>query len=96
VLGGGRRWTGTLVIAYVQVTGRPTRVGFVCGRRVGRAVVRNRGRRLLKEAWRSLSPRIREGFDLVLVARPEIRGAQLQDVREDLAETLAAGEVMDA
>jgi ribonuclease P protein component len=84
------------VIAYVQVTGRPTRVGFVCGRRVGRAVVRNRGRRLLKEAWRSLSPRVRHGFDLVVVARPEIRGTRLQDVREDLAEALTAGGVMDA
>jgi ribonuclease P protein component len=95
VLGSGRRFSGGLVIAYVQVTGRPTRVGFVCGRRVGRAVVRNRGRRLLKEAWRSLSPEVREGFDLVVVARPEIRGAELGDVRGDLAAALTACGVVD-
>jgi ribonuclease P protein component len=83
------------VIAYVQVTGHPTRVGVVCSRRVGGAVVRNRARRLLKEAWRGLSPRVRDGFDLVVVARPEIRGAGLGAIRSDLAATLAAGGVMD-
>jgi len=59
------------------------------------AVVRNRARRLLKEAWRGLSPRVRDGFDVVVVARPEIRGAGLAAVRTDLATILAAGGVMD-
>jgi len=50
---------------------------------------------LLKEAWRSLSPEVREGFDLVVVARPEIRGAELGDVRGDLAAALTACGVVD-
>ena len=83
------------MIAYVQVTGHPTRVGVICGRRVGMAVVRNRARRLVKEAWRGLSPRVQDGFDVVVVARPEIRGAGLAAVRTDLATILAAGGVMD-
>jgi ribonuclease P protein component len=95
VLRGGKRVAGGLVIAYVQVTGHPSRVGFVCGRGVGGAVARNRARRLLKEAWRLLLPRVQDGFDLVVVARPEIRGADMGRVGEDMAAAMAAAGVVD-
>ena len=83
------------MIAYVQATGGPTRVGYVCSRTVGSAVVRNRARRLMKEAWRGLLPRVREGFDLVLVARPRIRDAGMLQVQADLTETLEPAGVVD-
>jgi ribonuclease P protein component len=46
------------------------RLGLAVPRTVGTAVVRNRMKRLLREAWRELLPDVPPGRDYVLVARP--------------------------
>ena len=48
----------------------PSRLGLAVPRSVGSAVVRNRMKRLLREAWRELLPDVPAGHDYVLVARP--------------------------
>jgi len=48
------------------------RVGFTCSRKVGKAVARNRARRRLREAARAVMPQLgREGWDYVLIGRPD-------------------------
>jgi ribonuclease P protein component len=61
----------TLTLIYVK-SGPPgsLRVGFSVSRKVGKAVVRNRIKRLMREACRKLLPEIRTGHMLVFVARP--------------------------
>jgi ribonuclease P protein component len=46
------------------------RLGLAVPKSVGNAVVRNRVKRQLRETWRELVPRARQGHDYVLVARP--------------------------
>jgi ribonuclease P protein component len=46
------------------------RLGLAVPRSVGSAVVRNRMKRLLREAWRELLPKVPPARDYVLVARP--------------------------
>jgi len=48
------------------------RLGLAVPRAVGSAVVRNRVKRLLREAWRELLPTVPVGCDYVLVARPGV------------------------
>jgi ribonuclease P protein component len=48
---------------------RATRCGFVVGKRVGQAVVRNRAKRRVREAVRLCLPHIISGYDLVFVVR---------------------------
>lgn len=67
---------------------------FVAGRKVGGAVARNRARRILRTAWRELAPRVREGYDIALVARVSIRGAKTQDVVAEMTELLLPAQVM--
>lgn len=46
------------------------RLGLAVPRSVGSAVVRNRMKRLLREAWRTLLDEVPAGRDYVIVARP--------------------------
>jgi ribonuclease P protein component len=48
---------------------RPSRLGITASRRVGNAVVRNRMKRLVREAFRQSSGLLPEGHDLVVICR---------------------------
>ncbi len=69
------------------------RLGLAVPRAVGSAVVRNRMKRLLREAWRAHLSAVPAGHDYVLVARPglaepaEARG--LEWLAGEVAEVLA-------
>jgi ribonuclease P protein component len=67
------------------------RLGLAVPRAVGSAVVRNKMKRLLREAWRSLLPSVPAGHDYVLVARPGLA----EPAQSRGAEWLA-GEVAEA
>ncbi|WP_084521338.1 ribonuclease P protein component [Thermus islandicus] len=73
---------------YVSVKWLPApevRVGIVVSRRVGKAVVRNRVRRRLKEILRRLHL---PGAHLLLVASPEAREAGFAELFQDVVRAL--------
>ena len=72
----------------------PPRAAWVTGKRVGSAVARNRARRLLREAWRVLWPRVREDHDLVLVARGPFGKARSPEVTEEIEDLLAQADLI--
>jgi ribonuclease P protein component len=75
-LGSERVWPHTLLVLYVAPNDLDhTRVGITVSSRVGKAVVRNRVRRRLREA---LQPRLAQlgiGKDVLVIARPRSAGA---------------------
>jgi ribonuclease P protein component len=70
------------------------KVGVAAGRTVGTAVVRNRAKRLLREAMRPLIPNIASGFDLILIARPGLVSAALDDTRRALLTLLQRAQIL--
>ena len=79
------------VIVYARRSRYPyARLGITTGKKVGGAVQRNRARRLLREAYRGLAPRIGGHWDIVLVARArvlQLKSTQLQPVLQRMLET---------
>jgi ribonuclease P protein component len=77
---------------------RGARLGLSAGRKIGKAVTRNKVRRAVREAFWELRDLIQPGRDYVIVARPGAEGLlerEGQDgVRASLAELMqdAAGE----
>lgn len=58
------------LVVYARRTGRPgNRVGITVSNKIGKAVVRNRVRRRLREIYRLHEAEVFRGTDLVIVAR---------------------------
>lgn len=58
------------VVVYVQKNrSSQNRLGLTCGKAVGKAVTRNRVKRLIRESYRLYEDSIKSGYDIVIVAR---------------------------
>ena len=70
------------------------KVGVTAGRTVGTAVYRNRAKRLLREAMRPLILNIASGLDLILIARPGLVSATLEETRQALLTLLQRAQIL--
>jgi len=78
----GKSYAPPLVVLVAQVHEQAgTYIGVTAGRAVGNAIHRNRVKRLLREALRPLLPNLASGWNLILIARPGMVGASLEDTR---------------
>ena len=58
------------LVMYARRNGQNRcRLGITAGKKLGKAVVRNRAKRRLRELYRSSLPQLKPGYDFVLVAR---------------------------
>jgi ribonuclease P protein component len=73
-----------LVLSYMPNNLEYSRFGFVVGGRLGKAVLRNRIKRRMREATRTRlqEQEIARGWDIVLIARHPIVTASFQQVDE--------------
>jgi ribonuclease P protein component len=67
-----------------------TRVGITVGKRIGGAVRRNRCRRVIREAYRALLPRVNRGWDIVFVARRRTVFLKSTEIRQIMESQLKA------
>lgn len=87
----GKSYVSPLVVVYaLKNRTKNVRVGITTSKKVGNAVQRNRSRRVIREAFRALAPRVRPGFDLVLVARGKTPYVKSTNVRRQLERQLQA------
>ena len=103
----GKSYAHPLVVLIVQTydprsapqidsTDQPRlKIGVTAGRTVGTAVYRNRAKRLLREAMRSLIPDIKPGLDLIVIARPGLVSATLEETRNALLTLLQRAQILN-
>lgn len=63
--------------------GAPARIGIVATKRVGNAVVRNRIKRLVREAFRTLTGLFPDGVDVVVIGRAGTQLLHADHVRDE-------------
>lgn len=84
-----RSWAHPLMVLYAAPNNQElTRVGISTSKRIGKAVARNRAKRLIREAARKALPDILGGRDLVFVARGAIAEASYQQVNSAVEQLL--------
>ena len=77
---------------YVRPNGlAQSRLGITTTRRLGKAVVRNRARRLVREAYRKNQSRVPGGFDFVFVVRRPLLSMTSTELDPLLVEAASKG-----
>lgn len=77
-----------VVIIYRKNDLAYNRKAFLASKKVGNAVLRNRARRLMKEAFRQLEDSAEIGYDLLFIARSAIRDSKCADVKKSIEAAL--------
>jgi ribonuclease P protein component len=81
----GRSWSHPLLVLVALPSSLPcSRFGFIVSKRIGKAVVRNHVKRLLREAARARIGIVSPGWDILLIARTPIVEADFLRIGEAL------------
>ena len=91
----GSSWRHPLcILLSKQGGGAVSRFAFIASKRVGKAVLRNRVKRLLREAVRLHLNEIQPGWDCVWIARPQLSQASFAEVETAVLHLLAQAKLL--
>lgn len=81
----GARVSGDCLVFIVlpRGAGSPLRLGITASRKVGNAVVRNRARRLIREAFRAFFTELPSALDIVVIVRRPLGERKLSAVLDE-------------
>ncbi len=89
-----KSYVGPFAVIYIMNNrGLGVRLGITTGKKIGKAVCRNRARRVITAAFRECLPSISGNFDIVIVARPRILTAKSTAVGESFKKLFKTAEI---
>ena len=90
----GKAWVDELIVMKALPNKLDfSRCGFSVTKDVGKAVVRNRVRRLLREVVRVVS--IKPGWDIVFIARPSAGAADYREIKRSTEKLLSRARLIN-
>lgn len=87
----GKSLANRLLVMYVVKSKKYTdtnRLGISVSKKVGKSVVRSRVTRLIKESYRLSEEDIKQGYDIVVIARVSANGADYKEINKALLSLL--------
>ena len=92
----GKSYVGKSLVTYVSKNRENcVRIGITAGKKVGNAVLRNRSRRIIRESFRLLAPKVKLGTDLIFVARTKTAFLKSTDLFPEMEKQLRKAGVFD-
>ena len=86
----GKSFVTPYAVIYAFKTKRnDIRLGITAGKKIGKAVERNRAKRLIRAAFRNVLPKINLGYDFVIVARVRILNVKSTVVEKSFLKALS-------
>lgn len=83
----GTSFSSNLAVIYIYPNNLDyNRTGYSVTRKLGKAVVRNKIKRLFREAYRYYIEHLTDGYDIIFVARKAVLRSSLNDILKCFAE----------
>ncbi len=91
----GKSFVSPVLVTYITKNkSNNLRFGITTGKKIGKAVKRTRARRVIRAAYYELYPSIKNGYDIVFVARGKTPFVKSQVVKKAMKKHLDAAGIL--
>ena len=73
-----------MTVIYIKAKIKPFKVGFSVSNKVGKAVVRNKVKRRMREAFAQIMPLVDRRYNYIFVAKPSIADKTFIDIKNNM------------
>ncbi len=86
----GKSLTNSYLVMYSfrRPDNKESRIGFSVSKKLGKAFLRNKIKRRLREAAKLHLHELKTPFDIIFIARPKIKGISFKDVEKNMVALL--------
>ena len=92
----GRSYVSPDLVTYiVKNNTNNLRIGITTGKKIGKAVERNRSRRIIRAAYSQLKDSLRPGYDIVFVARGKTPYRKSTDILRSMTKHLKDAKLLE-
>lgn len=91
---GKNYWNRNLILYVKKNDKKVTRVGYTITKKIGNAVTRNRLRRMMKEVYRLNFHNIKEGYDLVFIAKKKLVGISYKELESSMIHIMSLAKLL--
>ncbi|SCI28863.1 MULTISPECIES: ribonuclease P protein component [unclassified Romboutsia] len=91
----GKSFANRYLVMYIlKNKSENSRIGISVSKKVGKAIVRNKVRRRIKESYRlNIDENVKSGYDIVFIARVAIKDANYDEIEKSMKHLIRKSEM---